>query len=100
MLASWESVTELQPRMDDISKCPGKLIIVTAAAPEGSFYDFCSRVFAPKLGVDEVKKFSMHFHFSLKKTMNFHLTSSLHLHFFCLVLCSFRIMYVEVHIVH
>ena len=41
--------------MDEISKCPGKLIIVTAAAPEGSVYDFCSRFFSPRLGVDEVK---------------------------------------------
>ena len=40
--------------MDDILKCPGKIIIVTAAAPERSVYDFCSRIFAPKLGVDEV----------------------------------------------
>ncbi|CAH2058905.1 unnamed protein product [Thlaspi arvense] len=53
VLQSWEAVTELQPRMDEISKCPGKLIIVTAAAPEGSVYDFCSRFFSPKLGVDE-----------------------------------------------
>ncbi|KFK36633.1 hypothetical protein AALP_AA4G150100 [Arabis alpina] len=53
VLPSWESVIELQPKMDEISKCPGKLIIVTAAAPEGSDYDFCSRFFSPKLGVDE-----------------------------------------------
>ncbi|KAJ4880980.1 phenazine biosynthesis PhzC/PhzF family protein [Raphanus sativus] len=54
VLQTWESVTELQPRMDDILKCPGKIIIVTAAAPpQGSAYDFCSRIFAPKLGVDE-----------------------------------------------
>ncbi|KAH0929301.1 hypothetical protein HID58_015028 [Brassica napus] len=53
VLQTWESVKELQPRMDDILKCPGKIIIVTAAAPERSVYDFCSRIFAPKLGVDE-----------------------------------------------
>ncbi|CAF2273271.1 unnamed protein product [Brassica napus] len=53
VLQTWESVKEMQPRMDDILKCPGKIIIVTAAAPEGSVYDFCSRIFAPKLGVDE-----------------------------------------------
>ncbi|CAN6843940.1 unnamed protein product [Brassica oleracea var. botrytis] len=52
-LPSWEAVTELKPDMDEISKCPGKLIIVTAAAPEGSVYDFCSRFFSPRLGVDE-----------------------------------------------
>ncbi|KAL1225093.1 hypothetical protein V5N11_033509 [Cardamine amara subsp. amara] len=49
VLPTWESVIELQPRMDDISKCPGKMLIVTAAAPQGSTYDFIS----PKIGVDE-----------------------------------------------
>lgn len=56
MLSSWESVAELQPKLDDIMKCPGKVMIVTAAAPEGSPYDFCSRLFAPKLGLNEVNK--------------------------------------------
>ncbi|KAL0845714.1 hypothetical protein Bca101_018960 [Brassica carinata] len=53
VLSSWEAVAELQPRTDDIMKCPGKVMIVTAAAPEGSAYDFCSRLFAPKLGLNE-----------------------------------------------
>lgn len=53
VLPSLESVTELQPRMDDILKCPCDGIIVTAAGSAGSAYDFHSRYFAPKLGVDE-----------------------------------------------
>ncbi|KAF8052865.1 hypothetical protein N665_1497s0009 [Sinapis alba] len=53
VLPSWESVTELQPIRDDILKCPGKMLVVTAAAPPGSAYDFISRVFGPKIGVDE-----------------------------------------------
>lgn len=56
MLPSKESVTELQPRMDDILKCPCDGIIVTAAGSTGSSYDFYSRYFAPKFGVDEVKE--------------------------------------------
>lgn len=56
VLSYWESVTELQPRIDDIMKCPGKVMIVTAAAPQGSAYDFCSRLFAPKLGFNEVNE--------------------------------------------
>ncbi|KAG2297524.1 hypothetical protein Bca52824_044193, partial [Brassica carinata] len=53
VLPSWESVKELQPIRDDILKCPGKMLVVTAAAPPGSAYDFISRVFGPKIGVDE-----------------------------------------------
>ncbi|CAD5326956.1 unnamed protein product [Arabidopsis thaliana] len=53
VLSSWESVIEFQPRVDDIMKCPGKMMIVTAAAPQGSPFDFCSRLFAPKLGLNE-----------------------------------------------
>lgn len=55
MLSSWESVTELQPRIDEISKCPCEGLMVTAAAAaEGSQYDFCSRYFAPNFGINEV----------------------------------------------
>ncbi|KAF2579428.1 hypothetical protein F2Q68_00002432 [Brassica cretica] len=53
VLPSWESVKELQPIRDDILKCPGKMLVVTATAPPGSAYDFISRVFGPKIGVDE-----------------------------------------------
>jgi len=61
VLSSWESVIEFQPRVDDIVKCPGKVMIVTAAAPQGSPFDFCSRLFAPKLGLNEVKKLTCNF---------------------------------------
>ncbi|XP_023636548.1 uncharacterized protein LOC17881515 isoform X2 [Capsella rubella] len=53
VLPSMESVNELQPRMDDILKCPCNGIIVTAAGSAGSAYDFYSRYFAPKFGIDE-----------------------------------------------
>ncbi|XP_010422528.1 PREDICTED: uncharacterized protein LOC104707798 [Camelina sativa] len=53
VLSSWESVIELKPRVDDLMKCPGKVMIVTAAAPQGSPFDFCSRLFAPKSGLNE-----------------------------------------------
>ncbi|KAG7557821.1 Phenazine biosynthesis PhzF protein [Arabidopsis suecica] len=61
VLSFWESVMELQPRVGDIMKCPGKVMIVTAAAPQGSPFDFCSRLFAPKLGLNEVKKLTCNF---------------------------------------
>ncbi|XP_010474941.1 PREDICTED: uncharacterized protein LOC104754443 [Camelina sativa] len=53
VLSSWESVVELQPRIDEISKCPCEGMMVTAAASPGSTFDFCSRYFAPRLGVNE-----------------------------------------------
>ncbi|XP_013719326.2 uncharacterized isomerase BH0283 [Brassica napus] len=53
VLSSWESVTELQPRIDEISKCPCEGLMVSAAASAGSQYDFCSRYFAPNFGINE-----------------------------------------------
>jgi len=106
VLSSWESVIEFQPRVDDIMKCPGKMMIVTAAAPQGSPFDFCSRLFAPKLGLNEVNKLTCNFvHGSnsllftcrsrkqkIPKVFTFTL--------FAWCFCSFRTLYVEVHIVH
>ncbi|KAJ0230880.1 hypothetical protein HA466_0304210 [Hirschfeldia incana] len=66
VLSSWESVIELQPKTDDIMKCPAKVIIVTAAAPEGSAFDFCSRLFAPKIGVTEDSACGSAHYWSLK----------------------------------
>ncbi|XP_059439306.1 uncharacterized protein LOC132171910 [Corylus avellana] len=53
VLPSRESVVELQPEFDAIKKCPGRGIIISAAAPSGSGFDFYSRFFCPKLGVNE-----------------------------------------------
>ncbi|XP_023886604.1 uncharacterized protein LOC111998746 isoform X2 [Quercus suber] len=53
VLPSGESVVEIQPEFDAIRKCPGLGIIVTGAAPSGSGFDFYSRVFWPKLGINE-----------------------------------------------
>ncbi|KAJ0245207.1 hypothetical protein HA466_0186780 [Hirschfeldia incana] len=53
VLSSWESVTKMQPRIDEISKCPCEGLMVTAAASAGSQYDFCSRYFAPNFGINE-----------------------------------------------
>ncbi|KAG2267547.1 hypothetical protein Bca52824_062102 [Brassica carinata] len=43
----------MQPRTDEISKCPCQGLMVTAAASAGSQYDFCSRYFAPNFGINE-----------------------------------------------
>ncbi|XP_020868081.1 phenazine biosynthesis-like domain-containing protein 2 isoform X2 [Arabidopsis lyrata subsp. lyrata] len=53
VLSSWEAVIELQPRLDEISKCPCEGMMVSAAASAESTYDFCSRYFAPRFGINE-----------------------------------------------
>ncbi|XP_023886603.1 uncharacterized protein LOC111998745 [Quercus suber] len=53
VLPSGESVIEIQPEFDAICKCPGLGIIVSGAAPSGSGFDFYSRIFWPKLGINE-----------------------------------------------
>ena len=42
--------------MEQLKKCAGRGVIVTGQAPPGCGYDFFSRFFAPKKGVDEVSK--------------------------------------------
>ncbi|KAI9080307.1 hypothetical protein K1719_037701 [Acacia pycnantha] len=52
-VSSGESVIEFKPQFDAIEKCPGRGIIITAAAPADSGFDFCSRFFCPKAGINE-----------------------------------------------
>jgi predicted PhzF superfamily epimerase YddE/YHI9 len=47
-------VTEVQPQLDAIAKLPGRGVIVTGIAPTESGFDFYSRFFAPKYGINEV----------------------------------------------
>ncbi|CAL0316167.1 unnamed protein product [Lupinus luteus] len=53
VVASGTTVTELQPQLDAIVKCPGTGIMVTAIAPPESGFDFYSRFFCPKCGINE-----------------------------------------------
>ncbi|KAL0435762.1 UNVERIFIED_CONTAM: putative isomerase [Sesamum radiatum] len=53
VLPSGEAVAELEPNIDEIQKCPGRGIIITGLAPAGSGFDFFSRFFCPKLGINE-----------------------------------------------
>ncbi|KAJ0979626.1 hypothetical protein J5N97_015100 [Dioscorea zingiberensis] len=46
-------VANLKPKFDEIRQCAGRGLIITGSAPSGSGYDFFSRFFSPKLGVDE-----------------------------------------------
>ncbi|KAB2016218.1 hypothetical protein ES319_D08G080900v1 [Gossypium barbadense] len=53
VLQSGKSVIEMEPRFDDILKCPGRGLIVSGAAPPDSEFDFISRFFCPKYGINE-----------------------------------------------
>ncbi|KAK3437793.1 hypothetical protein EUGRSUZ_C01248 [Eucalyptus grandis] len=48
-----KEVEEFQPQFDEIQRCPGRGIIITGSAQPDSGFDFVSRFFAPKLGVNE-----------------------------------------------
>lgn len=54
MLPSGKAVMEIKPDIDEIRKCPGRGIMVTGVAPPESGFDFYSRFFCPKFGIDEV----------------------------------------------
>ncbi|XP_024017360.1 uncharacterized protein LOC112090399 isoform X1 [Morus notabilis] len=53
VVPSAKSVEDLWPDFDAIGKFPGKGIIVTGIAPPASGFDFYSRFFAPKFGINE-----------------------------------------------
>ncbi|KAI8522870.1 hypothetical protein RHMOL_Rhmol13G0030700 [Rhododendron molle] len=54
VLPSGETVADLQPQIDEIRRCPGRGgVIVTGLAPSGSGFDFISRYFCPKWGINE-----------------------------------------------
>ena len=52
-LSSGEEVVEVVPNMEQLKKCAGRGVIVTGQAPPRSGYDFFSRFFSPKWGIDE-----------------------------------------------
>jgi len=54
VVTSGENVTEVKPQLDAIVKCPGRGIIVSGIAPAESGFDFYSRFFCPKFGINEV----------------------------------------------
>lgn len=52
-LSSGKEVADIIPNIHEIEKCSGRGIIVTGPAPPGSGYDFFTRFFCPKFGIDE-----------------------------------------------
>ncbi|KAK1372973.1 putative PhzC/PhzF-type epimerase [Heracleum sosnowskyi] len=53
VLPSGKAVAEYQPQFDEIQKLPGRGLIITGLAPPGSGFDFYSRFFCPKYGINE-----------------------------------------------
>ncbi|KAL4588210.1 hypothetical protein LXL04_001092 [Taraxacum kok-saghyz] len=53
VLPSAKEVVEFEPQLDKMKKAPGRGILITGCAPNGSGLDFYSRFFSPKYGIDE-----------------------------------------------
>ncbi|TVU22585.1 hypothetical protein EJB05_32295 [Eragrostis curvula] len=52
-LSSGKEVADIIPDIHEIKECSGRGVIVTGPAPAGSGYDFFTRFFCPKFGIDE-----------------------------------------------
>ncbi|OVA05519.1 Phenazine biosynthesis PhzF protein [Macleaya cordata] len=52
-LPSGQAVADLEPHFDELLKCTARGVIITGIAPHGSGFDFFSRFFCPKWGVNE-----------------------------------------------
>ncbi|XP_077218879.1 uncharacterized protein LOC143853051 isoform X2 [Tasmannia lanceolata] len=52
-LSSGKMVADLQPQFEELLKCAGSGVIITGHAPHGSGFDFFTRFFCPKLGLNE-----------------------------------------------
>ncbi|XP_006650221.1 uncharacterized isomerase BH0283-like [Oryza brachyantha] len=52
-LNSSEQVVNVQPNIAELVQCSGRGVAVTGPAPAGSRYDFFSRFFCPKYGLNE-----------------------------------------------
>uniref|UniRef100_M0ZK79 Phenazine biosynthesis protein n=1 Tax=Solanum tuberosum TaxID=4113 RepID=M0ZK79_SOLTU len=53
LLPSGEAVVKCKPQIDLIKNCPGRGMIITGPAPQGSGFDFYSHFFCPKFGINE-----------------------------------------------
>ncbi|XP_074573862.1 uncharacterized protein LOC141830313 [Curcuma longa] len=52
-LSSAKDILNLQPNFEEIQRCAGGAIVVTASAPANSEFDFFTRYFCPKFGINE-----------------------------------------------
>lgn len=54
MVTSGKNVKAIHPQFDAICRIPGRGVSVSGIAPTESGFDFYSRFFTPKIGVNEV----------------------------------------------
>jgi hypothetical protein len=54
-LFSGKEVADIIPDIPEIKKCSSRGVLITGPAPAGSGYDFFTRFFCPKFGVNEVR---------------------------------------------
>ncbi|TKV95409.1 hypothetical protein SEVIR_9G361400v4 [Setaria viridis] len=52
-VSSCDEVDNVRPNIAELVQCPGRGIAITGPAREGSSYDFVTRFFAPKYGINE-----------------------------------------------
>ncbi|PKU75752.1 hypothetical protein MA16_Dca015632 [Dendrobium catenatum] len=55
-LTSGKDLADIKPNFVELARCVGKGVIMTAPAPPGIGFDFFTRFFCPKMGVNEVSK--------------------------------------------
>ncbi|XP_074268957.1 uncharacterized protein LOC141592251 [Silene latifolia] len=53
ILSSADAITAYQPNLEEIKQLPGRGLIISAAASPESGFDFLSRFFCPKFGINE-----------------------------------------------
>jgi len=53
-VSSCDEVENVCPNIAELVQCPGRGIAITGPAREGSSYDFVTRFFSPKYGINEV----------------------------------------------
>jgi len=53
-VSSCAEVDHVCPNIAELVQCPGRGVAVTGPAREGSSYDFVTRFFSPKYGINEV----------------------------------------------
>ncbi|XP_058077773.1 uncharacterized protein LOC131226100 [Magnolia sinica] len=53
VLSSGKAVADVQPQFDELRNCDGNGVIMTGLAEGGTGFDFITRFFCPKLGINE-----------------------------------------------